>query len=606
MSNFFTEHKFILSSAVGLALLVISPALLFPFMAGDAYKGINIGEWSDDFHYIAKGREILEGHSLGNIFLKIGKNDSSDPHQVYIEYLLLAPVKLLGLSRAAVDYIVPVYTLYAFLGVVLLIFSIYFFILRLSAHKLLSAAIALFTIGGYSLVKLYHVPITATNPDPNIFSRPIMPVYGLLALFIYINLLARSLKSSERKHVLWSGIAFGALFYVYPYTWTFASALTGSLFLIYLCLRDWESAKKVFWVSAIGLAVGAYTLFKTFSFQYSEIGKQILYYGTTLNHAPAPFSKILFLVLILSIIFAYRNKWGKNAPLLLSVVLANWIALNQQVITGRVPQLMHYFWYFTIPTSIVVGAYLGWALVCGAERGKLMLRKYGTIFLAALIIAAYFNAASRQYQVTLITREAKEYRQNYRPIIDALKSDAEPGVVLASSLPYAMLFPVYTHHDLFWGHATALVYNTPMERITDSLYVYMYLDKDARDNFLGRLRDVDAGYGVGGEWGTSFYPLIYFFVAGFNSGFDYEEYGFRLAKGDPAVIKSRAEMSALLFREYQKVASPEGIAGILKKGEVNYIVWDKNKNPEWDLSPLSENLREVAASNNIYLYAFSK
>lgn len=574
-------------------------------MAGNSYRGINIGEWVDDAHYIVKGREILEDHSLGNIFLKIGKNDSSDPHQVYIEYLLLAPVKFLGLSGIAKNHIVELYGIYAFLGVVLLVLLIYFFVLGLSGDKLLSAASALFAVGGYTLIKLSQAPVTSVMPGLNIFSRPIMPVYGVLTLFIYINLLSSCIKQAGWKRVFWAGISFGALFYVYPYTWTFALAMTGSLFLIFIFLRDWLLVKKVLAISIIGIAIGAYTLFKMFSFQFTEIGKQILYYGTTLNHAPAPFSKILFLVLVLSLIFAYRNKWDKNSFMLLSIILANWIVLNQQIITGRVPQVMHYFWYFTIPTSIVVGSYSAWAILWSMDGGKSFLQKYGNLLLCTVIAIAFLNVARQQYLGTMATFDTKIYAQSYRPIIDALNRDPEPSVILTSEPFYGRLLLVYTDHDLFWGHATALVYNTPMERILDALYVYMFLDKSTRDDFAQRLREVDAAGGeLGGKDGNSFYPLIYFFVAGFNSGFDYDEYTIRVASGDPEAIQSREKTIAFLSGEYKKIVSdPEGITNILKKAEVNYIVWDKNKNPGWDLNVVP-GIQEVAAANNIYLYAF--
>ncbi|OGF64226.1 hypothetical protein A2661_00580 [Candidatus Giovannonibacteria bacterium RIFCSPHIGHO2_01_FULL_45_24] len=575
--KFFTEHKFIFVCAILLAFLILLPSWMFPFMAGDAYNGINLGEWDDDAAYIARGREILEGHSLGNTFLKIGKNDSSDPHQTYIDYLLLAPVKLLGLSGVAKNHIVVLYGFYTFLGVALLVLFIYFFILHLSDNKLLSAAAALFTVGGYELVKLYHLPVTAVAYNFNIFSRPIMPVYGLLALFIYINLLAKSLRESGWRRVFWAGISFGALFYVYPFTWTFAAALTGSLFLIYICLRDWESAKKVFWVSAIGLAIGSYALVLLALLMSSEIGKQIAGFTTFISHAPAPFSKLSFLILIMAIIYAFRNRGKKDYPILLAIILASWIALNQQVITGRDPQgVDHYFWYFTIPTSIVVGSYVSWALVWGAERGKLILRKYGSALLGIVIVIAFLNTASRQYARMLVIWDAKEYAQNYRPIIDALNRDTAPGVILSSDLFYGRFFSVYTDHDLFWA-MHAFNFATPAERMKDALYVYAYLDKEARGDFAGALYKIDAG-GIKKAYGRH-YSSIY-------------------------AALSREKTIDLLSGEYKKIVDdPEGIINILKKADVNYIVWDKNTNPEWDLSPLADKLQEIAASNNIYLYA---
>jgi len=44
-----------------------------------------------------------------------------------------------------------------------------------------------------------------------------------------------------------------------------------------------------------------------------------------------------------------------------------------------------------------------------------------------------------------------------------------------------------------------------------------------------------------------------------------------------------------------------GVINILNQRGVNYIIWDKNKNPEWDLSFI-KNLKEIVSYNGIFLY----
>jgi hypothetical protein len=472
----------------------------------------------------------------------------------------------------------------------------------LSGDKWLAIAVAFFSIGGHTLLKLTHNAVTMERPDFNMFVRPIIPLYGLLFLFAYLNVLARALKSGGWKNIFCAGISFGALFYVYPFTWTFALALMGSLVLVHVVLRNTAQVKMVLIIMAIGLAVGSYTLMKTYTFPHSVIGRQILYYAIddTKNHTPAHVSKISLLVLALLAIFAYQNRKNESLPLLLAIILSSWICLNQQVITGQSPQIMHYFWYFTIPTSIVVGFYLAWSLLQNTKLS--FVRKYGWIVLVLLIAGAFFTAARQQYLGTLATFELRQYAQSYRTVFDALNRDPKPGVILSSQHFFGQYLIVYTQHDLFW-HSQALVFNTPLERITGALYVYMYLDKEARNDFVPRLKRIGTEPEASDYGDNRQYPIIYRFLSGYWSGFSANAYSLGLQAQDSAVLAKRDEGISRLFEGYKKAASnPQGIIDILKSSDVNYIVWDKNKNPTWDLSFLSSLLQEVVVSNGIYLY----
>ena len=401
--SFFIEHGTIILLAFAMGFLVVSPSFIYPLIAGKSYQGVDIGSWVDYSYYLGKGREILEGHSLGNNNLKIGKDASSDPHQVYIEYLFLGPLRLLGLGDILAPYITQLYYIITVLGIVVLALLIYFFILYLSGNKLLAITIALFTIGGNTLVKLYHDSITMERPNFNMFIRPIIPLYGLIGLFAYLNVFIRSLKLGTRYNIFLSGILLGSLFYVYPFTWTFALALTGSLLLIYIFFRNPVQAKKVLIIIVIGIIVGLYTLVRTYNFSHSDMGRQIMYFAIddTNNHTPYPISKLSVLVLILLALYSYKNRKDYSCPLLFAIILASWICLNQQIITGKSPQLLHYFWYFTIPTSIVVGFYLAWSLLQKIQLN--FVRKYSWVVLVILIAVAFFTTAKQQYIGTLAT-----------------------------------------------------------------------------------------------------------------------------------------------------------------------------------------------------------
>ena len=176
---FVKEHYLIIALSLLLTVLIFAPLLVFPYVIKDEYQGININWFGTDAHlYLTRGKEVLEGHSLGCPPLREGKNDVN-VYFSYSEYILLAPIKLLGLAQKV--NIVTLYNTYNFIGVFFLIILIYFFVWQLSNKKLLAIAASLFAIGGYSIV--YHKALF--YDDLNIYARLIYPFVSSIILFLY-------------------------------------------------------------------------------------------------------------------------------------------------------------------------------------------------------------------------------------------------------------------------------------------------------------------------------------------------------------------------------------------------------------------------------------
>lgn len=580
------EHLVVVFFALLLAILILAPLLAFPAVIKDTYQGINIYQFGGDAHYyLTRGREVLDGHGLGNPLLREGKNET-DTHLSYSDYILLAPIKLLGMTQKV--NIVTLYHTYNFIGLFFLILLIYFFVWQLSDKKLLSLATSLFVIGGYSIVYFK----TLFYSDFNVYARAIYPYFSSLILFLYLNLLLKSLKSAELRYKIFTALAFGLMFYVYFYAWSFILAFNASLFLIFLFKKDYPSAKKVLFISFIGLVLGSYNLIRLFASLGSEWGRQASYFMLmSQGHQPI-FSKIGLITLILFLIFVYRQRNDKNSPLFLAVILSSWIALNQQVITGKMLQYGHYYWYFIVPLSIIAIFYMAWLLI--------KKEKWQRLLFVIVIIVVFINTAGGQYQSFFTSLRRKTYEQNFRPIIDSLNREQNPTVILVPQ-SNAYLFTIYTSHDLFWN-SVSLVNHTPIQRAKDALFVYFYLNKKSRNDFSGFINKImidenSSSYDI-------FDKILFQNIEGFESGYDYYGYLRRLTSGDSELKLKREKMLPALTSEYQNLAKDsKNITQLLKDYGVKFIVWDKNENPWWDLS-FFDNLKEVTHFNNIYLYQF--
>lgn len=571
MKQFCREHKLVLISAVLMAILIFLPVILTPFLVGDEYRGINSGIFeNDEWFLMAKGKEILDGHNLGNIFLNEGK-DWYNTSQTYIEYLILAPVKILNLSEKA--SIATIYQIYGFLGVVAAILLIYFFVFQVSGDKLLGTIIALFVLGGYNLVTNFRL-LDPPGSDFNIYLRPILPISSLVALFIFLNLLVKSLKSQELRNGVWAGAALGATFYIYFFCWTYALTIVLLLICIYLFKKDFEQIKKLTIIFSLGILIGSYVLLQLILINQSEVGQRILFFYQNIQSRSFVFSRIAAFPIILFLVLIIRKSWGnKNLPLIFAIILTSNVVINQQLVTGRTMQPFHYFLYFVTPMSILVILFMIWELI-NKRHAK-------TFLFIILMLVIYVNLATHQYRATLGTLPMKRYVQRYSSVINFLnKNYSLNGSILASDQYYGILLATYTKHDLFWNHF-ATIMNTSYDRITESFCVYAYLNRDSRNDFQRYFsRNIE-----------SIDDLDYYRPF-FENIIEYERHKTGL---------ERDVISAALNKKCENITSG-GIVDVLKKYRVDYIVWDKNRNPEIDLDPLAFHLKEVLVNNSIYLY----
>ena len=578
------EHSGAFLVSFVLTLLVSAPLIVFPTVAGDLYKGINIPPFGtlDEHFYLSRAKEVVEGGSLASPLIR-GETYGQDTFFNYSEKFFLAPIKLLGLADKI--NIVTIYNFYNFVGVFILSLLIYFFMWQLSRDKLLSIISTAFVIGGYNIAygNFFY-------KDLNFYGRAMYPYISSLGFFVYLNFLVKSSNSPSVKYNIYSGIVFGLLFYISFYVWTFTLALNAILLLLYLFKKDHSSFRRIMIISIVGVIGGAYNLYNLFLFHSSDIGRQASYFFSVVYSRQPIFSKMGFVVAILFIAFFLLRRKDKNLFMISALILSGWLSLNQQIVTGRIIQYGHYYWYFIVPVGILMGLYMVWFLINN--------RKHRNLFFIFLILVIFSHMAIGQYRSFFNTLEAKIYEQSYWPIIEVLNKDSGPGVILGPENRLGLLFTIYTDHDLYWN--SSVIWSVvEVQHLKDALYVYAYLNKEARNNFSGFINEIMA------DNESSISPkAIYKNIEGMESGLNQSDYLKNKINDKAFIIPLRKKILDSLSLEYRRINNSKQMNAMLKKYGVNYIVWDKNIYPEWDLSGLDD-LREIARSNNIYLYSLS-
>lgn len=565
------------------ALLITAPLIAFPGYIGDEYKGININHFgTDEDFYLTRANDVASRHTLGQPFLSTGK-EHADPTFYKIEQVVMFPYTLFGLESHI--GIVNWYNTLNTIGVFILTLLLYTLAFALSKNRLLAVAIASFVIGGHSIIFFK----TLFYDGFNIYGRSIFPYAASIPFFAFLFFLYRATIEKKQKLVpaLGAGIFLGLLFYVYFYAWTFALAFLGCLFLISLISKNWVVLKSTIGIGIIGIGIAIPFLISFIQFFIGGDGAQIAYYlRATYTHSFI-MSIAGLATLTLFLFYVWRNPTDKNNPFLLACILAGWVALEQQILTGRVIEYGHYYWYFIVPLSIIVGAYIG---------ASLIPKKHVVYFASLLIVLAIVNTVGGQYKSFFTTVSEKLHDQQYAEALSALNS-LPYGVVLTGHgiESFPILITIYTKNDLYFN-PSALVYHTEETRLRESLLVYLALNKKSRKDPIGYLQQsLEAT-------SSSPYSSLYQDIEGYASGFDYPTYMRKLEEKNPELLQKRVEFLSALKTEYkEKVSSPTQLRTLLVRSGVRYVLWDKDFYPEWDLSVLAP-LKKISETGNIILY----
>lgn len=565
------------------ALFIAAPVILFPAYASDNYHGININHFgTDEDFYLARANEVLSGNGLGQPFLAEGKN-FTDPTFYNVERVILFPATFFGFASRVNP--VTWYNTFNTLGIFILGLLFYALTFALSKNRLLAMTTAVFILGGHSLI--FYKTIFYDNF--NIYGRSIFPYAASIPFFAFVLLLYKAAVEKRRGFfTLGAGVFLGILFYDYFYAWTFAFAFLVCFFLSSLVSKNWTSAKIIAGVSVIGVVLGLPFLFAFYHFFAGGEGASIAYFLRATHTHRFIMSIIGLATLTLVGLHAWRKPRDSNIPFLLACIGAGWIALEQQIITGRVIEYGHYYWYFIVPFSIIIGIYIVWQFI--PERLKLW---FAFFFIALALV----NTVGGQYQSFFTALPGKMHDQAYGDAMHTL--NALPyGVVLTGPgiESFPLLITTYTKNDLYFN-PSALVYHTNEERTRESLLAYLALNKEARKNPTGYIEKLLEGTT------TSVYLDVYQDIEGYASGLDYTEYMQKSVKKDSTLLKKRAELLSTLKKEYtNKASSPALLRALLIQSGVRYILWDKDFYPEWDLSVLAP-LQELSRNENITLYA---
>lgn len=285
-----------------------------------------------------------------------------------------------------------------------------------------------------------------------------------------------------------------------------------------------------------------------------------------------------FLVPSIFIIFLlfFPRKWRERYFFCLALLIAPFIVLNQQLITGRILHPGHYHWHFHIPLAIIFLLVIFFSWV-STRKGKFfqkrreILRKLSAIFIIVLSIGTGIFVQNRAY---LATENENVEQQRFGPVMDWLNENGEKDEVVFANQDVSHLTVIYTPLNVFYHLGAGILSLTVSDdRLFNALFLFYKLDGVGKDEAQ------EIFFQDRGEISHRIYGTYWREQTGNYTGIPDEDIQDIVQK----------------YQESFSVSNGEFLDKLWSKYEVKYLVWDKKQNPSWQLDqyPFLEKAVEV-------------
>ena len=438
-------------------MVALVPQIHFMGYRGREWNGANAITHPDEVAYSAYLASLVRGNPR-RYDPYTGRGEQSEASeslfsiQLIPAYTVALPSRWLGLSASAAFMILPAFCALA------ASLAIFWFIACLTRDERFSAASVLVILGFGTLVAgqgiarhvlnlNYLIPLWISNrvSPPSLYHLPFLRLYqpavAFPVFFILSTLVWLALSSQTQRQAIiaaaGAGLMFGLLVFSYFYLWTAATAWLACVCALWPSVKRAER-KRTMIVFAI-ICVFAAAALVPYLWRLSHRAATVdAAQALVFTHRPDPFRLpeiVVLLVLAVLGVGIWRGILRGRDPVVLfaaSFVLTVLVVFNQQVITGRSLQPIHYQWFianYCALTAAVLTAALWWR---NGFRRLLTDSRLALIAIVALLFACgeVWLAASVSWDYNLAVDEGK-------PVADRLAQMAPVGT--SPAVPVALM-----------------------------------------------------------------------------------------------------------------------------------------------------------------------
>jgi len=506
------RHSFRLGIFAALSVTLVS---LYPQLRLIAERG---GNWNGSYAIFSQDEVAYNAYVNA---LMAGRPRRNDPYtgrddargapqheslfsiQFVPAYLIAYPARALGISAPATFILLTAAV--AFLSTLAL-----FWLIRLvTEDENLAAAGALVVVCLGTFAILYAPLRTLAGLDTTYtfeyfpFLRRYVPAFPFPLFFVFCALVWRAVTNNEKRaartYGVLAGATFGLLVYSYFYLWTAAAAWAVCFVLLSLAARRegfWKTLAPFVPVALVALAALVPYALLLSNRAPSMDTVQLL----AATHAPDFSRSSIKLGLIVCValgVAAWRGRveWRGRAVLLAaSLALTPLVVFNQQVLTGRSLQPLHYELYiakYLALTALVLAV----ALIRRGRAGASRPFPARVLACAALVALCWgmFETAVETKRHAWASGDRDEALAAARRLAEVAReepaSNDSQSVVLYSNLDHADFSPVVAPQPVLWSPHVPAFSGVTLEENRERLYQYLYY---VNEDFTGAGENFEA------------------------------------------------------------------------------------------------------------------
>jgi hypothetical protein len=317
--------------------------------------------------------------------------------------------------------------------------------------------------------------------------RRYIPAMAFPAFFALCGLVWRLLTTEdEKKRLIFAAlgwVCFAYTVFSYFYVWTTAAAWLGCLAILWLIVRPdgvWKDIKMLAVLAAGCLAAlipYAYLLSKR-SQTMDDVQLLVLTHAPDLTRFPEYISYVVLLMLAAGILMKAIGLRDRSTVFALSLALTPLIIFNQQIITGRSLQPIHY--------QVFIGNYVaGLALIVtiGILLQKAAAAKplaFKIAFSCLALLAIFWGFVECHYTVRVLD-DANVDRDAYLPLARRLgefaKDDPHPNqstVLVFGNMLIADDLPTVAPQNVLWARHQHVFAGLSWQESKERYYKYAY------------------------------------------------------------------------------------------------------------------------------------
>ncbi len=503
------------AAALGLAFVALLPQLYLWRERGRDWHGSDFSFFVDEAAYESYVNALIDGRPRLNDPYT-GRDDAPAAPQAESlfsiqfvpAYACALPARLFNFSAAAVFIILwPLAAFATTLALTRLIRVV-------TADERTAATVALavlcFCTFIHKTARTLRGLETAYLPLP--FLRRYLPALPFALFFIFCLLVWRALSTDERRaahtNAVFAGLTFALMVYSYFYLWTAAAAWLVCFALPWLATAEREARRRaarpllvVIAVAAASLAPYAWLLARRAP-SMNAVQALVHTRAPDLFRMSVLLGALALVVLLLGAWRGWHASWRDPAALLVaSFALTPFVVFNQQLITGRSLQPVHYEQFITNYVSLVALA-LSVVLIlnnraarAGGARARIPRKILACIALASLGWAAFEVVVATRRALPLNLR-SDEARPVYLRLSEmaGVDGELEPDtgqrrIVFCPDIAQADRLPTVAPQAVLWSPHMSVFSGVTLAEEKERLYQQLYysnIDAERFADFISR------------------------------------------------------------------------------------------------------------------------